>query len=171
MFSHGNKEVFSCLGIQLAVNFFLERGHTHITVFVPSWRKEQPRPDVPITGEKVIYVSVMFKSLPASVNVVFFRDEETLWWGVKHRTREQFPLLSFQFFMLAENYKGEPVAQDSNVFLKVGNPPWVFIWGLWRSTSTSEQLFSWPTFEIISWKSFLCGFKHHIKCIADDFVC
>lgn len=51
-FSHGNKEVFSCLGIQLAVNFFLERGHTAITVFVPSWRKEQPRPDVPITGKK-----------------------------------------------------------------------------------------------------------------------
>lgn len=50
-FSHGNKEVFSCLGIQLAVNFFLERGHVDITVFVPSWRKEQPRPDVPITGE------------------------------------------------------------------------------------------------------------------------
>uniref|UniRef100_A0A671KFD9 Zinc finger CCCH-type containing 12A n=1 Tax=Sinocyclocheilus anshuiensis TaxID=1608454 RepID=A0A671KFD9_9TELE len=50
--SHGNKEVFSCLGIQLAVNFFLERGHVDITVFVPSWRKEQPRPDVPITGEE-----------------------------------------------------------------------------------------------------------------------
>lgn len=43
--------MFSCLGIQLAVNFFLERGHVDITVFVPSWRKEQPRPDVPITGE------------------------------------------------------------------------------------------------------------------------
>lgn len=49
--SHGNKEVFSCRGILLAVNWFLERGHTDITVFVPSWRKEQPRPDVPITGE------------------------------------------------------------------------------------------------------------------------
>lgn len=48
--SHGNKEVFSCRGILLAVNWFLERGHTDITVFVPSWRKEQPRPDVPITG-------------------------------------------------------------------------------------------------------------------------
>uniref|UniRef100_A0A667YZI4 Zinc finger CCCH-type containing 12A n=1 Tax=Myripristis murdjan TaxID=586833 RepID=A0A667YZI4_9TELE len=48
--SHGNKEVFSCRGIQLAVNFFLDRGHTSITVFVPSWRKEQPRPDAPITG-------------------------------------------------------------------------------------------------------------------------
>lgn len=48
--SHGNKEVFSCRGILLAVTWFLERGHTDITVFVPSWRKEQPRPDVPITG-------------------------------------------------------------------------------------------------------------------------
>ncbi|KAM6974244.1 endoribonuclease ZC3H12A [Tautogolabrus adspersus] len=52
--SHGNKEVFSCLGIQLTVNFFLERGHTEITVFVPSWRKEQPRPDVPITDQHIL---------------------------------------------------------------------------------------------------------------------
>ncbi|KAM5180345.1 endoribonuclease ZC3H12A isoform 1-T2 [Mantella aurantiaca] len=49
--SHGNKEVFSCCGILLAVNFFLERGHTDITVFVPLWRKEQPRPDMPITDQ------------------------------------------------------------------------------------------------------------------------
>lgn len=48
--SHGNKEVFSCLGIQLAVDWFLERGHKDITVFVPAWRKEQSRPDAPITG-------------------------------------------------------------------------------------------------------------------------
>ncbi|XP_015257544.1 PREDICTED: ribonuclease ZC3H12A-like [Cyprinodon variegatus] len=52
--SHGNKEVFSCLGIQLAVNFFLDRGHTDVTVFVPSWRKEQPRPDVPITDQHIL---------------------------------------------------------------------------------------------------------------------
>uniref|UniRef100_A0A3P8TZW0 Zinc finger CCCH-type containing 12Ab n=1 Tax=Amphiprion percula TaxID=161767 RepID=A0A3P8TZW0_AMPPE len=52
--SHGNKEVFSCLGIQLAVNFFLDRGHSDITVFVPSWRKEQPRPDVPITDQHIL---------------------------------------------------------------------------------------------------------------------
>ncbi|XP_029134820.2 endoribonuclease ZC3H12A [Labrus bergylta] len=52
--SHGNKDVFSCLGIQLTVNFFLERGHTEITVFVPSWRKEQPRPDVPITDQHIL---------------------------------------------------------------------------------------------------------------------
>ncbi|XP_077405313.1 endoribonuclease ZC3H12A [Vanacampus margaritifer] len=52
--SHGNKEVFSCMGIQLAVDFFLDRGHTSITVFVPSWRKEQPRPDVPISDQKIL---------------------------------------------------------------------------------------------------------------------
>lgn len=52
--SHGNKEVFSCLGIQLTVNFFLDRGHADITVFVPSWRKEQPRPDVPITDQHIL---------------------------------------------------------------------------------------------------------------------
>lgn len=52
--SHGNKEVFSCRGIQLAVNFFLDRGHNTITVFVPSWRKEQPRPDAPITDQHIL---------------------------------------------------------------------------------------------------------------------
>ncbi|KAF7708712.1 ribonuclease ZC3H12A [Silurus meridionalis] len=52
--SHGNKEVFSCHGIELAVNYFLERGHRNITVFVPSWRKEQPRPDVPISDQHIL---------------------------------------------------------------------------------------------------------------------
>lgn len=52
--SHGNKEVFSCLGIQLAVDWFVEKGHKDITVFVPAWRKEQSRPDAPITGTKAL---------------------------------------------------------------------------------------------------------------------
>ncbi|KAM9798642.1 endoribonuclease ZC3H12A [Neosynchiropus ocellatus] len=52
--SHGNKEVFSCRGIQLAANFFLERGHRDITVFVPTWRKEQPRPDAPISDQHIL---------------------------------------------------------------------------------------------------------------------
>lgn len=52
--SHGNKDVFSCRGILLAVSFFLERGHTDITVFVPSFRKEQPRPDMPITDQQIL---------------------------------------------------------------------------------------------------------------------
>ncbi|XP_026060188.1 probable ribonuclease ZC3H12C [Carassius auratus] len=52
--SHGNKEMFSCQGIQLAVDWFLERGHRDITVFVPAWRKEQSRPDALITDQEIL---------------------------------------------------------------------------------------------------------------------
>lgn len=52
--SHGNKTIFSCRGIQLAVNFFLDRGHDKIKVFVPSWRKEQLRPDAPIRDQHIL---------------------------------------------------------------------------------------------------------------------
>ncbi|CAG5878252.1 unnamed protein product [Menidia menidia] len=52
--SHGNKEVFSCRGIQLAVEWFLEKGHKDITVFVPAWRKEQSRPDALITDQEIL---------------------------------------------------------------------------------------------------------------------
>ncbi|XP_026870640.2 probable ribonuclease ZC3H12C [Electrophorus electricus] len=52
--SHGNKEVFSCQGIQLAVDWFVERGHKDITVFVPAWRKEQSRPDALITDQEIL---------------------------------------------------------------------------------------------------------------------
>uniref|UniRef100_A0A671KWE4 Probable ribonuclease ZC3H12C n=1 Tax=Sinocyclocheilus anshuiensis TaxID=1608454 RepID=A0A671KWE4_9TELE len=52
--SHGNKEMFSCHGIQLAVDWFLERGHRDVTVFVPAWRKEQSRPDALITDQEIL---------------------------------------------------------------------------------------------------------------------
>ncbi|XP_004645549.1 probable ribonuclease ZC3H12D [Octodon degus] len=52
--SHGNKEVFSCRGIQLAVDWFKDRGHTYIKVFVPSWRKEPSRSDTPIREQHVL---------------------------------------------------------------------------------------------------------------------
>ncbi|KAF0297129.1 putative ribonuclease ZC3H12B [Amphibalanus amphitrite] len=52
--SHGNKERFSCRGIRLAVEYFRARGHQGITVFVPMWRKEAPRPDTPITDQDVL---------------------------------------------------------------------------------------------------------------------
>lgn len=55
-FSHGNKEVFSCRGIQLAVEWFREKAHKDITVFVPAWRKEQSRPDAIITGNKAVAI-------------------------------------------------------------------------------------------------------------------
>ncbi|XP_065744690.1 probable ribonuclease ZC3H12D [Phocoena phocoena] len=52
--SHGNKEAFSCRGIQLAVDWFRDRGHTYVKVFVPSWRKEPPRSDTPIREQHVL---------------------------------------------------------------------------------------------------------------------
>ncbi|XP_076445043.1 uncharacterized protein LOC143282983 [Babylonia areolata] len=51
--SHG-KNVFSCRGIQLVVDWFRTRGHRNITVFVPQWRKETPRPDTPITDQDML---------------------------------------------------------------------------------------------------------------------
>ncbi|KAL5010489.1 hypothetical protein ScPMuIL_012794 [Solemya velum] len=52
--SHGNKEVFSCQGIKLAVHWFRQYGHTEITVFVPQWRKEMSRPDAPIKDQDIL---------------------------------------------------------------------------------------------------------------------
>ena len=50
-YSHGNKEVFSCMGIKLAVDWFRHRGHSEIRVLVPQWRKEASRIDSPIKGK------------------------------------------------------------------------------------------------------------------------
>ncbi|XP_027713808.1 probable ribonuclease ZC3H12D [Vombatus ursinus] len=52
--SHGNKETFSCRGIRLAVDWFRERGHNYIKVFVPSWRKEPPRSDTSISEQHIL---------------------------------------------------------------------------------------------------------------------
>lgn len=54
-FSHGNKQVFSCRGLQLAVKWFWDQGMRDITVFVPLWRKEHPRPETSITGGSLAY--------------------------------------------------------------------------------------------------------------------
>ncbi|KAF7266647.1 hypothetical protein GWI33_020142 [Rhynchophorus ferrugineus] len=52
--SHGNKEVFSCRGIKICVDWFKARGHKQITVFVPKWRKEAPRLDNPIRDQDIL---------------------------------------------------------------------------------------------------------------------
>ncbi|KRT79019.1 hypothetical protein AMK59_8364 [Oryctes borbonicus] len=52
--SHGNKEIFSCRGIKICVDWFKARGHTDITVFVPKWRKEAPRIDNPICDQEIL---------------------------------------------------------------------------------------------------------------------
>ncbi|KAL6096336.1 zc3h12d [Pungitius sinensis] len=53
--SHGNKKVFSCQGLHLAVSWFWDKGLRDITVFVPLWRKEQPRPEAPITDQHILH--------------------------------------------------------------------------------------------------------------------
>ena len=53
---HGNGQVFSCKGIQLAVDYFKRRGHTKITVFVPEWRKEASTPDSPISDQHLLHL-------------------------------------------------------------------------------------------------------------------
>ncbi|XP_036943032.1 probable ribonuclease ZC3H12D [Acanthopagrus latus] len=53
--SHGDKKVFSCQGIQLAVNWFWDKGMRDITVFIPLWRKEQPRPEALITDQHILH--------------------------------------------------------------------------------------------------------------------
>lgn len=52
---HGNGQVFSCRGILLAVQWFLQRGHQEITVFVPQWRKEPSRPESLIADQDILY--------------------------------------------------------------------------------------------------------------------
>ncbi|KOC65387.1 putative ribonuclease ZC3H12C [Habropoda laboriosa] len=52
--SHGNKEIFSCRGIKICVDWFKARGHKEITVFVPKWRKEASRIDNPIGDQEIL---------------------------------------------------------------------------------------------------------------------
>ncbi|CAK1587092.1 unnamed protein product [Parnassius mnemosyne] len=52
--SHGNKEIFSCRGIEICVDWFRARGHKEITVFVPKWRKEASRPDNPVADRDAL---------------------------------------------------------------------------------------------------------------------
>lgn len=52
--THGKGKFFSCHGILLAVQYFRERGHQLITVFVPSWRKEASKPESPITDQDIL---------------------------------------------------------------------------------------------------------------------
>ncbi|KAK3739572.1 hypothetical protein QZH41_018313 [Actinostola sp. cb2023] len=52
--SHGNQQCFSCMGIKICIDYFKQRGHTEITVFVPQWRKETPRPDAPMRNQEIL---------------------------------------------------------------------------------------------------------------------
>ncbi|KAJ2945724.1 hypothetical protein O0L34_g565 [Tuta absoluta] len=52
--SHGNKELFSCRGIEICVAWFRARGHKEITAFIPKWRKEASRPDNPVADRDAL---------------------------------------------------------------------------------------------------------------------
>lgn len=52
--NHGNQRVFSCRGIKLCVEYFMRRGHNDITVFVPMWRRQESRPESPITEQEIL---------------------------------------------------------------------------------------------------------------------
>lgn len=52
--SHGNKQAFSCRGIKLCVDWFRNRGHKDIVVFVPKWRKESCSLDNPIKDQEIL---------------------------------------------------------------------------------------------------------------------
>ncbi|KAK0422581.1 hypothetical protein QR680_007649 [Steinernema hermaphroditum] len=52
--THGNALFFSCPGLVQCVNYFKERGHTDILVFVPQNRREVPRNDFPIVDQHIL---------------------------------------------------------------------------------------------------------------------
>lgn len=53
-FSHGCNKKFSCRGIKIVIDYFLQRGHTQITAFVPEWRRYRPRPENPIIDQPLL---------------------------------------------------------------------------------------------------------------------
>ncbi|MCP9257991.1 Bifunctional endoribonuclease and deubiquitinase ZC3H12A [Dirofilaria immitis] len=53
--TYGRKEIFSCRGIRECVQFFRNRHHTDIIVFVPQFRREIARSDSPITDQYILY--------------------------------------------------------------------------------------------------------------------
>ena len=46
--------MFSCIGIEIVVNWFKKRGHKNIVVFVPQWRQESPKGDCPIINQEIL---------------------------------------------------------------------------------------------------------------------
>jgi hypothetical protein len=65
LFSHGKQKVFSCKGIQIAVEWFIPRGHRSIYVVIPNWRKESPSESNVISDQEVL------KILEGAVNMIY----------------------------------------------------------------------------------------------------
>ena len=67
-FSHGNKQYFSSKGILLAVNYFRNRCHRDITVFVPNYRVDSSKHSIPTKG------IIVFKDITIDKNAAFAAD-------------------------------------------------------------------------------------------------
>ena len=88
--SHGNHQVFSCRGIEIAVDYFLKRGHTEVTAFVPQWRQRargggnQPMSDQPLLDVLNKRGHLNFtpaRKIPGKGNVVCY-DDKYVWMRV-----------------------------------------------------------------------------------------
>lgn len=52
--THGNGKCFSCKGIKIVIDYFIQRGHKDITAFVPLSRTYKPRPEYPISDQNIL---------------------------------------------------------------------------------------------------------------------
>nr|XP_039262291.1 endoribonuclease ZC3H12A-like [Styela clava] len=109
--SHGNKEYFSCKGIQLTVQYFLDRGHRDITVFVPKYRKEQTRPDAPIKDQDIL--------------TKLHADKILVWTPSRHVSGRRITCYDDRFILkLAEMTQGVIVSNDNFRDLQNEKPEW-----------------------------------------------
>ena len=51
---HGLGSVFSCKGIEIAVDYFIKRGHTQITTLVPRFRRGTKDSNRPTTSPEIL---------------------------------------------------------------------------------------------------------------------
>jgi len=54
--SHGNGRVFSCRGIKLVTEFFVQHGHTKVVALVPQWRRQAPTVDHPVSNHHLLEI-------------------------------------------------------------------------------------------------------------------
>ena len=47
--------MFSCRGIELCVQYFLDLGHKDVVALVPQWRQCRPTPQFPMTGQEILH--------------------------------------------------------------------------------------------------------------------
>ena len=98
--SHGNKERFSCKGIRICVDWFKNRGHKDITVFVPNWRKEASKPETPITGKNFNLCNKFFVLFVKSLFCISLSLYTTMFIKVIRLLLEQISLFNILFYVL-----------------------------------------------------------------------